>query len=181
MEKFKGWDSQIPTEVTFNVTLNQRRRWKSFNDAELPFGLELDGFHETGLALGNFLTGAHIGGMVRVGWNLPVEFSDPRLTTSAHTQKLYSGQSVNRKAWSFYALAGVRASGILHDITLDGPVFRSYDTGVVREPWVGEVYAGLGIRRKGWEVGYVHTYITKRFKSQDRSQSFGSIAIRTHF
>jgi len=180
-EKFQGWDSQIPNEVTFNVILNQRRRWEIFEEVQLPCGLELDGFHETGIALGNFLTAAHIGGMVRVGWNLPVEFSDPRLTTSAHTQKLYSGQSVNRKAWSFYALAGVRGSGILHDITLDGPVFRSFDTGVDREPWVGEVYAGFGVRRNDWEIGYVHTYRTRRFKSQKRAQSFGSIAVRTYF
>jgi len=181
VEKFQGWDSQIPNEVTLNVALNQRRRWKNVDDIQLPYGLELDGFNETGIALGNFLTAAHIGGMVRVGWNLPVEFSDPRLTTSAHTQKLYSGEGVNRKAWSIYALAGLRGSGVLHDITLDGPVFRSYNTGVDREPWVGEVYAGFGVRRNGWEFGYVHTYRTKRFKTQDRAQSFGSIAIRTRF
>ena len=181
IDRLQGWDSQIPNEVTLNVALNQRRRWKNLDNVQLPYGLELDGFNETGLALGNFLTAAHIGGMVRVGWNLPVEFSDPRLTTSAHTQKLYSGQSVNRKAWSFYALAGLRGSGILHEITLDGPVFRSFDTGVDRVPWVGEVYAGFGLRRNGWEIGYVHTYRTKRFKTQDRAQLFGSFAIRTHF
>lgn len=181
IDKFQGWDSQIPDEFTFNIAFNQRRRWTLLDETNLPFDLEIDGFHETGYAIGNYLTAAHIGGMIRVGWNLPVEFSDPRLTTTAHTQKLYSDQSANTKTWSFYALAGARASGIAHDIVLDGPVFRSFDTGVKREPFVGELYAGFGVRYNGWEFGYVHTYRTKRFKSQNDPQAFGSLAIRTHF
>lgn len=181
IEKFQGWDSQIPTEFTLNVAFNQRRRWDWLDNTDIPLGLEIDGFHETGYALGNYLTEAHIGALVRVGWNLPVEFSDPRLTPTAHTQKLYSDNSINQKAWSLYALAGARAGGILHDITLDGPLFKSYDTGVDKEPWVGELYAGFGVRYKGWEFGYVHTYRSKRFKTQKDPQAFGSIAIRTRF
>ncbi|MCP5537090.1 MAG: lipid A deacylase LpxR family protein [Akkermansiaceae bacterium] len=181
VEKFNGWDSQIPEEFTINVDFNQRRRWTLLDDTDLPLGLEIDGFHETGYSLGNYLTAAHVGAMVRMGWNLPVEFSDRRLTTSAHTQKLYSDEDVNTKAWSCYVLAGARGTGILHDITLDGPVFRNYDTGVDREPWVGELYAGFGVRYRRWEVGYVHTYRTKRFKTQRSPQEFGSIAIRTRF
>ena len=52
--------------------------------------LEIDGFHETGVSLGNFLTDIHVGGLIRIGWNLPAEFSDARLTQTAHTQRLFS-------------------------------------------------------------------------------------------
>lgn len=181
IEKFQGWDSQIPNEVTLNLHFNQRRRWNLLDDASLPLGLEIDGFHETGYALGNYLTALHVGFMLRVGWNLPVEFSDPRLTSTAHTQKLYSDEGVNDRAWSLYVLAGTRVGGILHDISLDGPVFRNFDTGVDREPWAGEVYAGFGVRYRGVEFGYVHTYRSKRFKTQKNNQSFGSLAIRARF
>jgi lipid A 3-O-deacylase len=180
-KKFKGWDSQIPQEFTVNIHFNQRRRWRVLDELKLPLNLESDGFHETGYAFGNYLTAAHLGCMIRIGWNLPVEFSDPQLTATAHTQKLYSDESVNNNTWSFYALAGARAGGVFHDITLDGPVFRNFDTGVEREPWVGELYAGFGVRYSGWEFGYVHTYRSKRFKTQKKDQSFGSIAIRTRF
>ncbi|MBT8037150.1 MAG: lipid A deacylase LpxR family protein [Verrucomicrobiae bacterium] len=180
-DKFQGWGSQIPDEFTLNVNFNHRRRWSALSDIELPMHLEIDGFHETGYALGNYLTAAHAGLMIRVGWNLPVEFSDPRLSTSAHTQKLYSDASVNSTRWSIYALAGIRVGGILHDVTLDGPVFRNFDTGVEKEPWVGEIYAGFGVRYQNWEFGYVHTYRSKRFETQEKEHSFGSIAIRTRF
>ncbi len=179
--KFQGWDSQIPQEFTVNIDFNQRRRWRVLDELKLPLNLETDGFHETGYAFGNYLTAVHVGCMVRIGWNLPLEFSDPRLTTSAHTQKLYTNGSVDNSAWSIYALAGARIGGILHDITIDGPVFRSFDTGVEREPWVGELYAGFGVRYNDWECGYVHTYRSKRFKTQKTDQSFGSIAVRKRF
>ena len=143
--------------------------------------LEIDGFHETGYELGNYLTAAHLGAMIRIGKNLPVEFSDPRLTLAAHTQKLYSDESTNDENWSLYAILGARVTGVFHDITLDGPVFRNFDTGVKKERLVGEVYAGFGVRRGGWEFGYVHTYSSKEFETQNDPQAFGSVAIRKRF
>ena len=148
---------------------------------DIPFDLELDGFLETGYSLGNFLTEGHVGCLLRLGWNLPVEFSDARLTPTAHTQKLYTDESDGGIKWSFYVIGGARVTGVVHDITLDGPLFRDFDTGVKREPWVGEVYAGFGVRCVGWEFNYVHTYRSKQFRSQKDNQSFGSIAIRKQF
>ena len=181
IDKFDGWDSQLPTEVTLNLFFNQRRRWSDLAKCSLPCGLEMDGFHETGYAIGNYKTEAHAGFLIRVGWNLPLEFSDTRLSPTAHTQKLYTNGQHNKQRWSFYSVFGARASGVLHDITLDGPLFRHVETGVKREPWLGELYAGFGVRCGDWEFSYVHTYRTKQFKSQDGGNSFGSIAIRTHF
>ncbi|HCI92181.1 MAG TPA: hypothetical protein DHV60_06505 [Verrucomicrobiales bacterium] len=181
IDKFRGWDSQIPNELTVNLHFEQKRRWTDLRKINLPFNLEIDGFHETGYAIGNQITEAHVGFLMRVGWNLPIEFSDARITPTAHTQKLFSGESYNKKNWSFYMLAGTRLTGVLHDITIDGPVFRNFDTGVTREPWVGEVYAGFGVRYVGWEFNFVQTFRSKQFESQRKNQSFGSIAIRKRF
>jgi len=179
-EKFEGWDSQIPNEFTLNIIFNQKRRWDLLDDSNLPFGLEIDGFHETGYALGNYLTDIHAGGLIRIGWNLPIEFSDSRLTETAHTQKLYSNGSTNTEDWSVYILFGARGAAIFRDITLDGPMFRDFDTGK-KERFVGEIYAGMGIRYRDWECGYVHTLRSKEFKTQEDPQWFGSVAIRKQF
>lgn len=181
IDKFRGWDSQIPNEVTLNLHFEQKRRWTDLRKLDLPFNLELDGFHETGYSLGTYLTEAHAGFLMRLGWNLPIEFSDARLSPTSHTQKLYTDESYNKSNWSLYVLGGARVTAVLHDITLDGPVFRDFDTGVEREPWVGEIYAGFGVRYVGWEFNFVHTYRSKQFKSQKDAQSFGSIAIRKRF
>ena len=181
LDKFEGWDSQMPNEPTLNIVFNQKRRWHLLEDADLPMDLEIDGFHETGISLGNYLTDIHVGGLIRVGWNLPVEFSDPRLTQTAHTQRLFTNGESNEDRWSVYGMIGARGSAVFHDITLDGPVFREYDTGVDKEPLVGEAYIGFGIRRGNWEFSYVHTYRSKQYETQDDPQGFGSMAIRKRF
>ena len=171
----------MPNEPTLNIVFNQKRRWHLLEDASLPMNLEIDGFHETGVSLGNFLTDIHIGGLIRIGWNLPVEFSDARLTQTAHTQRLFSNGEGAGERWSGYAILGARGSAVFHDITIDGPVFRSYDSNIKREPLIGEAYIGFGVRRGNWEFGYVHTYRTKQFESQGDPQGFGSVAIRKQF
>ena len=57
-------------------------------------------------------------------------------------------------------------------------MFRDFETGVKKERFVGEVYAGFGVRYNDWECGYVHTLRSKEFKSQNDSQWFGAVAIR---
>ena len=181
IDQFDGWDSQVPNEVTLNLHFDHKRRWTDLRNIHLPFELELDGFHEIGYSIGNYLTEAHIGFLVRLGWNLPVEFSDARLTTTAHTQKLYADGNSNQRLCSFYFIGGGRITSVLHDITLDSPVFRDFNTGVKREPFVSEIYAGFGLRYDDWEFNYVHTYRSKQFETQSEAPSFGSIAIRKRF
>ena len=109
LDKFQGWDSQMPNEPTLNIVFNQKRRWHLLEDASLPMNLEIDGFHETGVSLGNFLTDIHVGGLIRIGWNLPVEFSDARLTQTAHTQRLFSNGESGGERWS--VLCYLRCTG----------------------------------------------------------------------
>jgi lipid A 3-O-deacylase len=180
-DKFRGWDSQIPNEFTFNIIFNQKRRWDLLENNELPLGLKIDGFHETGYAIGNYLTDIHFGAMIRIGWNLPTEYSDPRLSETSHTQKLYNDSFYNQDKWSVYGILGGRGASVFRDITLDGPMFTDFDTGVKKEPFVGEVYAGFGVRRNDWGFDYVHTLRSREFKSQADSQWFGSVAIRKRF
>jgi lipid A 3-O-deacylase len=79
--------------------------------------------------------------------------------------------------WSLYGLLGLRGSAVAYDITLDGPVFSNFDTGVTREPFVGELFAGLGVRYRNLDITYVQTYRSHRFKEQNKAGSFGSIVV----
>lgn len=64
-----------------------------------------------------------------------------------------------------------------HDITLDGTVFRNFDTGVTRKPLVGGLSVGFGIRYRDLKFTYVQTYSSRRFEEQIRGRAFGSIAV----
>jgi len=141
----------------------------------------VDGFGEWGAGLGNFRTDLHVGALTRFGWHLPVDFSDPRLSPTAYSHQPFTSDRKNVGRWSFYGLLGFRASAVAQDITLDGPVFRDFDTGVTRSPLVGVVFAGFGVRYENLEISYVQSYTSQRFKEQTSGQEFGSIMASYRF
>ena len=179
IDKFQGWDSQVPNELTVNLYYKQKRRL-TFLETGLG-NFAVDGFGEWQVALGNFLVAAQMGALLRFGWNLPVDFSDPRLSVTAYTLQPFATRRRQQRSWSLYGLAGALGAAVAHNITLDGPVFRDHDTGVTGEPFVGELYVGFGIRYRRMEFGYIHTFRSKEFSEQESAQRFGSIAVTYRF
>lgn len=177
--RFKGWDSQIPNQPTLNLFFSQKRRLPAFNT--IAGRLAVDGFGEAGFALGNFRTDLHLGALTRFGWNLPVDFSDPRLSPTAYAHQPFKTDRREGGPWSVYGLLGLRGAAVAHDITLDGPVFRDVDTGVTRKPFVGDLFAGFGLRYRDVELTYVQTYRSERFKGQAGGQRFGSLVATYRF
>jgi lipid A 3-O-deacylase len=175
LKKFAGWDSQIPGEMTVNLYWAQRRRLEFIEPNGKKFSV--DGFVEWRLAAGNFFTGANVGGLVRFGWNLPVSFPDSRLSVTAYSHQPFKTERENVSGWSFYGITGALVAGVVHDITIDGPVFRDFDTGIESEAVVGQLYAGFGVAYGNWNVSYVHTFRSKEFKGQDEAPNFGSLTV----
>jgi lipid A 3-O-deacylase len=180
VEKFSGWDNQVPDEVVVNLFLSQKRRLSLLEYESGIFAI--DGFTETAMGVGNYRTEAQVGTVVRIGFNLPIEYSDPRLSPNAYSHKLFQNDRVENSFWSLYSMFGVKGYAVGFDATLDGPMFRGgFTSDVEREPFVGEVFAGFGVRLADWELSYAHTFRTKEYESQGSTFSFGSIAIRRAF
>lgn len=179
-DRFEGWDSQIDNEITFDLLYDRKENVQIYESGSRRF--KIDGFTEWGVSLGSFRTNAYAGGMLRYGYNLSKAFPDPRLSLNSYSLEPFQGQIKPRVGWSIYGLLGVRGTYAAYDASLDGPVFDRMDTGVTREPLVGEAYAGFGIRRGTVDLSYVHTFRTREFEEDDNSsQSFGSLALRYRF
>jgi len=177
IERFEGWQDQIPNEVTLDFSFLQKRRAAFLPDG--PRGLRADGLFEWGTRIGTFRTAARLGGFFRVGFNLPADFSDPRLSALAYSHRYFDNGNGDGRDWSAYLLFGLTGNVILHDATLDGPLFRSFDTGNTREPWVGELFAGFGLRWRVLEFSYVHTWRSREFEEKaSEGFDFGSLAVR---
>jgi lipid A 3-O-deacylase len=174
-EEFQGWNSQIPNEVTVNVYTTQRRRLVFVDPRFSRFGI--DGFIEGRLGLGTFYTGASLGSLLRIGWNLPVDFADARLSVTSYSHQPFKTARRERASWSFYGITGVQGAAVAHNITLDGPVFRDFSTGINSKPLVAEAYVGFGVRYQDLNFSYVHTYRSKEFDGQNSAQSFGSLTL----
>ena len=180
IDKFNGWDYQIPNEITADLSFVQKRR---ADFIKWNYGaFRMDGLTEWGARLGTFKTSAHLGGFFRMGFNLPPDFSDPRLSETAYSNLYFDTNDPYVGNWSVYLLFGATGRGIAHDATLDGPLFSDFKTGNHREPFVGEVFGGAGIRYRDVELSYVHTWRTDEYEEQDGDHSdFGSVGLRMRF
>ena len=142
----------------------------------------MDGLTEWGARLGTFRTSAHLGGFFRTGFNLPPDFSDPRLSETAYSNLYFDTDDPYVGNWSIYLLFGATGRGVAHDATLDGPLFDDFRTGNHRRPFVAEVFGGGGIRYRDVELSYVHTWRSQEYEEQRGGVSdFGSLALRMRF
>lgn len=176
---YQGWDSQVPAETTFNLNFDYKQKSTRITDFQFT-GLEFDGYHDFGIELGNFRTSAYGGGLARVGYNLPASFSTPRVQLGSYGNELFRTASERDQRFSVLGFVGIRATAVLHDITLDGPLFQTFDTGVESKSWVGELLYGFGMRYKNFELTYSQTVRTDEFSGQDESQEFASIMLRLY-
>ncbi|BCX50228.1 conserved hypothetical protein [Haloferula helveola] len=179
IQKFNGWSNQIPSELTFDLSFIQKRR---LDLARFGYGIiRVDGVGEWGARLGTFRTDAHLGGMFRIGYNLPPDFSDPRLSPTAYSHQYFESGFDYDSHWSVFGLFGAKLSGVAHDATLDGPLFHDFRTGIDRRPFVVEAYAGFGIRYRAVEFSYAHTWRTEEYRTQRGLAEFGTVSVRLRF
>lgn len=174
---FQGWDSQAPGELTINLHLDHKQRLKFFDHTQ-EWPVQLDGFYEWGGALGNFRTNAYLGAMMRAGYNLPRSYATPRVQLGSFTETIFDIESSNDRDFSLYGFAGARGYAVLHDITLDGPVFRDWHESVDSEPWVGELIFGIATRYKQLEASLSHILRSDEFEHQSNRSIYGSVLLR---
>jgi len=174
--KFQGWDDQVPNEFTLDLAYSQKRRVPLMEPGRK--GFSVDGFGEWVARLGTFQTLVGAGGFFRAGFNLPPDYSDPRLSATAYSNQFFDTGEMPVSDWSAYAIFGAYAGGVFFDATLDGPLFKNFDTGNTRETWVGDSFLGFGVRWKMLEFSYVQTWRTKTYEEQVGNTRFGSVALR---
>jgi hypothetical protein len=178
---FQGWDSQVPGELTVNLQFDRKRRFTSLAEHSRDWLLAMDGYFEWGAALGNFRTDADVGALMRIGYNLPVQYVTPRIQLGGYAHELFLGEHKPAGRWSLYAFGGVRGTAVAHDITIDGPVFRDYDSPVSSEPLVGGALVGFGLRLQSLTVTYSRTFRTEEYSTQDGGHQFGSLLVSLGF
>jgi hypothetical protein len=174
---FQGWDSQAPGELTLNLHLAHKHRITGL-DLTQDWPLQLDGFYEWGAALGNFRTNAYLGALIRAGYHLPKSYATPSVQLGSFTETIFAEKDNQLDDFSLYGYAGTRGYAVLHDISLDGPLFRDWDESVNSKPWVGELSLGVAARYKWLEISLSHTLRSDEFEHQENRSRYGSVLLR---
>ncbi|WP_158279764.1 lipid A deacylase LpxR family protein [Coraliomargarita sinensis] len=174
---FQGWATQAPSELTLNLHFDHKQRI-SFLETTNDWPIQIAGFYEWGAALGNFRTDTYLGALVRVGHNLPATYTTPRVQLGSFTSTIFSEDSPQAGDFSCYGFACARGYAVLHDISLDGPLFRDWEASVDSEPWVGELGFGVAASWRSMEISLAHTLRSREFEHQLNRSRFGSVVLR---
>ncbi len=174
---FNGWDSQILAEPTINLHFDQKEKIRLLQSTD-NWPIQFNGYYEGGAALGNFRTNAYLGALIRAGYNLPNTYATPRVQLGSYGQALFEPENSDTQSFSFYSFAGLRGTVVFYDITLDGPLFRTFDDSVESEPFVAELIVGFAIRIHRIELSLSQTTRSDEFKGQRDNNRFGSIMLR---
>lgn len=180
LQQWDGWHDQMPSEVTLQLSVR--------NDVRLD-ALEYrssSGFQTDGLAYGRleggtvYVTGG-AGVLYRFGYNLPPSMNDFTINGANYGISPFSGRTYDASSNSYYGVAGVFAKYVLRDLFLDGTAFHHFDTHVDKEPWVVDVYLGIGIRADDVDYFFGAVYRSPQFKTQTGYTVFGNLQVKWNF
>ncbi len=168
----EGWARQIGDEPGANLVYERRYRF-STDGSRAGWGAEF--IPHVGVSAGNVFTYANLGAEVRAGWRLPADFGSNLIRPTGD-----SNPDRYRAKWGWFLFAACDGRGVVRDLTLDGNTFRDGPS-IDKEPWVADLYAGLGWSTPWAQFRYAQAYRTKEFKGQVDSQVFGSISATVLF
>lgn len=138
----RGWDNQLATEVT--AQFYYRRKWRadlgSINTGFMG-DLDMQVIPQVGVALGTVYRQADAAITFRIGQQLPDDFGPGRIRDLQST----TGDPFLYDGWSWYAFASLGGRAVQHELFLDGSNYSDPSLSVDREPFVGEVQAGLAV------------------------------------
>ncbi|HEY8385709.1 MAG TPA: lipid A deacylase LpxR family protein [Porticoccaceae bacterium] len=169
----QGWDTQLRNEL--GVMVGWQRNWRAWVATNM-LGNQFDIAPHVGATVGNIHTYANAGITLRYGDNLPLDYGPPRIQPGVIGTSSY----IPRPGLGWYLFAGVEGRAVARNIFLDGNSFRS-SRSVDREKLVGDLQVGAVLVWDKVRLSYTHVFRTREYKTQDRSDDFGSLALSYQF
>jgi hypothetical protein len=168
----RGWDNQLGDEFGFNVTY--QRKWKIELFTDEQWAAEL--IPQAGFTLGTVNRHANIGVLARIGVRLPDDFGPGRIEEPA------AATAIGRSDSGGYLFIRLGGKAVEHNTFLEGNNYK-FSHGVNAEPIFGEVQLGAVIRWYRVELGYSQTFMSREFKGQRGTDSFGAwtLSFNSHF
>ena len=124
--------------------------------------------------MGNVLIGAHTGGLIRFGYNLPDDFGPTRPSATDGDSFVSPPSKDSKFRKSYYVFGGVRGNLVLRNIFLDGNSIRSSHR-VTKLPFVHEWEFGTGLQIIPFVVVWSFVTRSPEFEQRKKYSSFASL------
>ena len=176
MWKWDGWDAQMPSEVTLQLTTRQ-----DFNIGKFEIngsnGWQSDSMLYTQQELGTVSVRAGIGYIFRYGKNLPQRMRDTAIGAANFAVNGLTKDSYNPRASSYFFVSSIYLEYVAHDIFLDGGFFKDSERTCGKQPWLFEYRAGLGLIHKSIDYYIGCVVPTMSYGSQGYTPAYGTLSI----
>lgn len=176
MDKWKGWDDQVPSEMTFQLT--QRL------DVDLPCVSSTwgDGWGTDGLVMvradvGTVMIAGGAGISFRIGKNLPDSMEIVGNRSGNYGMGLITKSGYRRQDISYFLVTGICAEYVARDISLDGGVFHHFAQTCSRVPWQVEGRLGIGVSYRGIDYYAGVLRHSDTYRTQKTPSAMGSFSI----
>ena len=171
----QGWDNQLKDEP--GIVLTYERKWRRWARLQ-AVGLDADVTPHLGASVGNVLTQAAAGFMVRIGGDLAqhYDYGPPRIRPSLPGSDFFTTTG----GFGWYLFFGAEGRGVIHNIFLDGNSFRDSPS-VDKLPFVADVQGGIAVIVGPVRLAYTHVFRTKEFHGQENGDQFGAVSISYRF
>ncbi len=174
VEKFLGWDYQLPNEPA--IVIAYERTWRV---AQGDFGENFtwDFLPSAGIVVGNVFDYVNAGFMLRAGWHLPDDFGPQTMHPAELTAPAFSAHASDLSIYGFF---GAEGRAIARNIFLDGSTFKDSPS-IAKRYAVAEVQAGLALRYQRVSFIFSQVFRTEEFRNQGRPQWFCSARLNIEF
>ncbi|MGE5526613.1 MAG: lipid A deacylase LpxR family protein [Rhodospirillaceae bacterium] len=175
VDRPEGWANQIPNQPGVLIAYVEKLKFGSRHFEIVP---------HFGGSLGNVMTLARAGGIVRFGRNMTGFGPDTIEPGGAMLQatRVQSGES-GKSGVEWYAFAGLDVRAVAYNIFLDGPWFRDSPS-VERRPLVHDWTVGVSARVSTVRVSVTRVQRSEEFTTPTRgggTQSFYSFNLGVQF
>jgi len=168
----QGWQHQLKNEPTFNAHFAQTRRitplehtWDEIG-ADAVCGWELN--------LGNLFSDARGCAYARCGYNLTPDLALQKAEIHSYNRDLFfAGRPLRNNEWTAFLVLGVEGRWSAYNVFLDGNATQAGHY-VDKSTLSGDLSIGAAAGYGRFRAGYLHTFRSREFATQDKGQQFGS-------
>lgn len=173
LDQANGWSHQLKDEVGVNLILTRQWRYQR----ELGFGgLSAGVVPSLTSSLGNVLTYASAGLVLRLGSNLTADFGPPRNRPGLSGSAFFEPGA----GFSWYVFAGIEGRAVARNIFLDGNSFQDSHR-VDRLPGVADASLGAVAMLGQARLAVSYTFRSREFAAQPHAAQFGSVSLSVRF
>ncbi|HEV2549107.1 MAG TPA: lipid A deacylase LpxR family protein [Stellaceae bacterium] len=169
---FKGWHAQLRNEWAGD--LSYEHKWRFHDEDEGGFGW--DAIPQWSLRVGNVYDYAAVGGLLRFGRNLRVDYGPPHIDLNTGADYTNSDRLTPGTDWGFYFFFGGEARAVAHNIFLDGNDFKS-SAHVDKIPAVGDLELGAAVVHRHFRLAYTYIYRSPEFIHQNAPDHYGALSL----